>query len=98
MTTKPPLTRAERRAQARAQVGRAPIYTTTFWLDLGERVVTSAASGALAVASAQTWVLHDPASWQAAAAGAGTAALISLLKGLAASRVGTGSASLTTTV
>ena len=98
MTTKPPLTRAERRAQARAASGRAPIYTATFWADLGERVVTSAASGALAVVSAQTWVLHDPASWQAAAAGAGTAALISLLKGLAASRVGTGSASLTSSV
>jgi len=94
MSPNPPLTRAERRAQARAARELAPIYTGTFWLDLTERVATSAAGGALAVASATTFVLHDPASWQALGTGAGVAALASFLKGIVAARSGTGSASI----
>lgn len=51
-------------------------------MDLGERVVTSAAGGALAV------VIAGGGIWPAAAVGAGVAALVSLLKGIVASRVG----------
>jgi hypothetical protein len=91
---KPTLTRAQRRAQRLAAGERHPLYTATFWLDLSERVVTSAAGGALAVASVTTFVLHDPTSWAALGVGAGTAALLSLLKGVAASATGTGSASI----
>lgn len=94
MTDPKPLTRAERRALDRSSVNRAPVYTGAFWLDLGERVVTSAAGGALAVATAQTFVLNDPVSWASLGMGAGTAALVSALKGIAASRVDTGSPSL----
>lgn len=94
MTPPVPLTRAQRRALARSSVNRAPIYTGAFWLDLGERVATSAAGGALAVAGASAFVLHDPASWAALGTGAGVAALVSFLKGIAAARLGTNSPSL----
>lgn len=93
-----PKTRAELRALTEAREGRAPIYTATFWADLGERVITSAAGGAAAVAAAGAFNLLAVTSWQELAVGAGTAALISLVKGIAASRVGTGSASLTPSV
>lgn len=87
------------RAAARRQGARTPdsaprMYDRAFWIDLGERVAASAAGGALAVVSAQTFVLGDPVSWAALGAGAGTAALVSLFKGIAASGIGTGSASL----
>ncbi|WWV91856.1 holin [Microbacterium phage phiMiGM15] len=87
------LTRAEYQA-ARERAERKPIFTGTFWADLGERVVTSAAGGALAVASTGDFALTSPESWQAFAVGAGVAALLSLLKGIVASAGGTGSASL----
>ncbi|WP_067201139.1 holin [Microbacterium sp. XT11] len=85
-----PLTRAELR-RLRAQ---RPLFTARFWADTAERVITSAAGGALAVASASTFVLGAPDSWAAMGVGAGTAALVSLLKAIVASRGGTGSASL----
>ncbi|GEB46952.1 hypothetical protein MTE01_28970 [Microbacterium testaceum] len=77
---------------------RKPIFTGLFWADLGERVITSAAGGALAVASATTFVIHEPTSWEALALGAASGALLSLLKGVAASASGTGSASLARSV
>ncbi|AWY06655.1 membrane protein [Microbacterium phage Zeta1847] len=88
-----PKTRAELRElnEARLASGRAPLYTATFWLDLLERVATSAASGAAAVAAAGAFNLVDVASWEALAVGAGTAALMSFLKGIAASRSGSAS-------
>ena len=88
-----PTTRAELRAlnEARVAEGRAPIYTATFWLDLGERVITSAAGGAAAVASAAAFNLVEVDSWQGLAVAAGTAALVSLVKGIAASRSGSAS-------
>lgn len=88
-----PKTRAEFRAlnAARVAEGRAPIYTATFWADLGERVITSAAGGAAAVATAGAFNLIEVDSWQALAVGAGAAALTSLLKGIAASRSGSAS-------
>ncbi|MDJ1115353.1 holin [Microbacterium dauci] len=92
-------TRAQRRALARAAGNdRAPIYTGAFWADLSERVVTSAAGGALAVASATTFVIQEPTSWAALGVGAGAGALLSFLKGIAASRTGTGSPSIATNV
>lgn len=87
--------RAVRRRQAEATRASVPaLYTRPFWLDLGERVLSSAAGGALAVATAAPFALGEVASWQALLAGAGTAALVSLFKGIAASSIGTGSASL----
>jgi hypothetical protein len=77
---------------------RKPIFTGLFWGDLLERVATSAAGGALAVASVSTFAIHEPASWEALALGAASAALLSLLKGVAASATGTGSASLSRSV
>lgn len=94
MTSKTSPTRRERRVASEANARRAPLLTGVFWLDLTERAITSAAAGALAVVSATTWVLSDPASWRAVATGAATAGIISLLKSILASRSGTGSASL----
>ncbi|WDS52048.1 holin [Microbacterium phage Caron] len=95
MTT--PLTRAELRAMREASAPARPtLFTGLFWADLAERVITSAAGGALAVASASTFLLGQPDSWAAMGIGAGTAALVSLLKGIVAAR--TGSASLVPSV
>ncbi len=85
-----PTTRAELAELAEATANR-PIFTLTFWADLAERVVTSAAGGAAAVASAGAFNLIEVDSWQALAVGAGTAALLSLIKGIAAARSGSAS-------
>lgn len=67
------------------------MFTKKFWMDLSERVISSAAGGALAILLATG--SHD---WKTVAMGAGVAALVSLLKGLVASQVGRNdSASLT---
>jgi len=70
---------------------KRPIATGKFWADLAERVITSAAGGALAVATAGGFGLLEVDSWQALAVGAGSAALLSILKGLAASSSGSAS-------
>lgn len=63
------------------------MFTAKFWKDLGERVVSSAAGGALAVlVPAEVLNLHP--SWTAVGLGALSAAAVSLLKGLVASQVG----------
>lgn len=65
------------------------MFTKRFWMDLGERVVASAAGGALAVMLAGSTTGDSSAiNWAAVGIGAGTAALVSLLKGLIASRTG----------
>ncbi|WP_424936660.1 MULTISPECIES: holin [Bacteria] len=86
-----PRTRAERRA-ATALDSRPALFTARFWADLVERVITSAAGGALAALTATGFDIGSPAAWIGVAAGAGVAALVSLLKGIAAS--GSGSPSL----
>jgi hypothetical protein len=77
---------------------RRPLFTGRFWLDLAERVATSAAGGALAVLTLDGFNLIAGDSWAALAVGAGVAALTSLLKGVAASGAGNGSASLVPSV
>lgn len=77
---------------------RKPLFTGAFWADTAERVITSAAGGALAVASASTFILNAPDSWAAIGLGAGTAAVVSLFKAIVASSSGTGSASLVPSV
>lgn len=71
-----------------------PLFTALFWKDLAERVITSAAGGALAVMTLDGFNLIAGDTVMALAIGAGTAALMSLLKGVAAAGNGTGSASL----
>ncbi|MEO2133371.1 MULTISPECIES: holin [unclassified Microbacterium] len=93
------LTRADIRAAVKAASTASPtVLTAAFWADLAERVLTSAAGGALAVVTAAPFALGEAASWEAVAVGAGTAALVSFLKGIAASASGTGSASLAPSV
>ncbi|AWY04860.1 hypothetical protein PBI_FLOOF_23 [Microbacterium phage Floof] len=75
-----------------------PLFTALFWADLAERVITSAAGGALAVVTLDGFNLIAGDSLVAAAIGAGTAAAISLLKGIAAAGGGNGSASLVPSV
>ncbi|WNT44389.1 membrane protein [Microbacterium phage Mabodamaca] len=85
-------TRASLRAAREASTEpRSALFTGIFWADLAERVITSAAGGALAVASASTFILGAPDSWAAVGVGAGVAALISLLKGIVAARSGSAS-------
>lgn len=62
------------------------MFTALFWKNLTERVVSSAAGGALAGLGVVT-VIDSTRQLLAAATGAGTAALFSLLKGLAATRL-----------
>ncbi|WDS51659.1 holin [Microbacterium phage Barnstormer] len=95
MTT--PLTRAELRAMREASApSRSALFSGLFWADLAERVVSSAAGGALAVITASSFALGSVESWGAVGVGAGTAALVSLLKGIVAAR--SGSASLVPSV
>jgi hypothetical protein len=58
------------------------MWTTKFWKDLAERIISSAAGGALAI------LLTGSTDWVKILAGAGIAALVSLLKGLIASQKG----------
>jgi hypothetical protein len=58
------------------------MFTRKFWMDLGERVIASAAGGALAVITAGV------SSPEKIAIGAGVGALVSLLKGIVATQVG----------
>ncbi|WP_336628454.1 MULTISPECIES: holin [unclassified Microbacterium] len=88
-----PLTRAQLR-----EASQRPLFTARFWADLAERVITSAAGGALAVMTLDGFDLIAGDTPLALAIGAGTAALMSLLKGVAAAGGGTGSASLVPSV
>jgi len=63
------------------------MFTMVFWTRLAERVVASAAGGALGGLSV-TVVINSKEQLVAAATGAGTAAIFSFLKGLAGSMVG----------
>lgn len=72
------------------------MWTARFWRDLAERVIASAAGGALAVLIPGETIGDGHVPWQAVLLGAGVAALVSLLKGLLAANVGNkDSASLT---
>lgn len=66
------------------------MYFTTraFWADLAERVVSTAAAGAIAVVSASSFGLFTVDSWQDVAAAAGAAGLMSALKAFAMGRGG----------
>lgn len=72
------------------------MFTRRFWQDLAERVISSAAGGALAVLIPGTTMGDHSVSWLAVLTGAAVAAAVSALKGLVATRVGDpNSASLT---
>lgn len=65
------------------------MFTAKFWRDLAERVISSAAGGALAVLLAFTVTGdHTAINWAAVGFGALVAAAVSFLKGLVASRTG----------
>jgi r1t holin len=64
------------------------MWTAKFWKDLTERMIASAAGGALAVIGAGELTGDGSVSWQAMLLGAGVAALVSFLKGLIASQKG----------
>lgn len=64
------------------------MWTPKFWRDLAERVIASAAGGALAVLIPGEALGDGSISWQAILLGAGVAALVSFLKGLIASQKG----------
>lgn len=64
------------------------MWSAKFWRDLTERVVASAAGGALAVLVPGELTGDGSVSWQAVLLGAGVAALVSLLKGLIAAQKG----------
>jgi hypothetical protein len=64
------------------------MWTAKFWKDLTERVIASAAGGALAVLIPGELTGDHSASWQAVLIGAGVAAAVSFLKGLIASQKG----------
>ena len=66
----------------------AGMFTARFWRDLAERVVASAAGGALAVLIPGETMGDHSVSWTVVLAGAGIAALVSLLKGLVAGTTG----------
>ncbi|QOI66935.1 holin [Microbacterium phage GardenState] len=91
-----PLTRADL-AELR-EASRRPLFTSGFWIDAAERAIVSAAQGALAVFLADTFVFGAGEAWLALAVGAATGAGSSLLKSIAASGSGTGSASLAPSV
>lgn len=63
------------------------MFTKIFWKRLAERVISSAAGGALAGLGIDA-VVDSKEQLVAALTGAGTAALFSFLKGLLASQVG----------
>jgi hypothetical protein len=72
------------------------VFARRFWRDLAERVIASAAGGALAVLIPGETMGDHHVSWTAVLLGAGVAALVSLLKGLVAGTTGNkDSASLT---
>lgn len=63
------------------------MFTAPFWKSLAERVLSSVAGALLAVFTADGFDLLN-ADWSSALGVAGLAGLVSLLKGLIASRVG----------
>ncbi|HEU5475706.1 MAG TPA: holin [Actinophytocola sp.] len=63
------------------------MFTRAFWADLGERVVSSFAGGVLAALGGDA-VNAWEVDWKTALGFGAGAALVSLVKGLAARRVG----------
>lgn len=67
----------------------SPLNASTKWLrDTAERVLSSAAQAALAVMLTSSFGLLDVNSWAALAVAAGTAAVLTVVKALAATQVG----------
>lgn len=64
------------------------MWSAKFWKDLAERVLASAAGGALAILITGQSTGDHNVSIQAVLLGAGIAALVSFLKGLIASQKG----------
>lgn len=64
------------------------MFTTTFWKDLGERVIASAAGGALAALGIDAFGKAHDLNPSHILIGAGVAAAVSLLKGIVASQKG----------
>ncbi len=69
------------------------IWTRTFWKDAAERAISTAAQSAVAVLGVAGLGLLD-VDWKDTASVAGLAGLLAVLKALAATYVGDGSASL----
>ncbi len=63
------------------------MWTLTFWRDAAERAISTAAQTAIGVLAVDQLGLLD-APWLAVGSAAGLAAVVSLLKAVAASRVG----------
>lgn len=72
------------------------MFTRTFWKDAAERVVASAAGGALTVIGVGAFGVLD-ADWRTIASVALGTGVVSLLKALVASQVGDSTASLVST-
>lgn len=70
-----------------------PLYSLPFWKDAAERAISTAAQSAIALLSVDGLGLLE-VDWTVTASAAGLAALLSVLKSLAASTTGDGSASL----
>lgn len=64
------------------------MWSAKFWRDLTERVIASAAGGALAVLVGGETTGDGSVGWQAILLGAGVAAAVSFLKGLIAAQKG----------
>lgn len=64
------------------------MWTRKFWKDLAERVIASAAGGALAVLVPGEVLGDHSVSLEAVLLGAGVGALVSFLKGIIASQKG----------
>ena len=72
------------------------LYSLVFWRDAAERAISTAAQSAIALLGVDGLGLLD-VDWQVTASAAGLAALLSVLKSVAASTTGDGSASLAST-
>ena len=69
------------------------LYSLPFWKDAAERAISTAAQSAIAILGVEGLGLLD-VDWTVTASAAGLAALLSVLKSVAASTQGDGSASL----
>jgi hypothetical protein len=69
------------------------LYSLVFWKDAAERAISTAAQSAIALLGVEGLGLLD-VDWTVTASAAGLAALLSVLKSVAASTTGDGSASL----
>ena len=69
------------------------LYSLPFWKDAAERAISTAAQSAIALLGVEGLCLLD-VDWTVTVSAAGLAALLSVLKSVAASTTGDGSASL----